>query len=192
MALRNNDLFDRLKFNATIIGTQRQFYRFLSYGFVHADYIHLMVNMYVLYIFGRYIEGVYSFIFGVKGPYLFLVLYMGSLVISTTAAYKKHRNNEWYNAVGASGAVSALVFSYILINPLGGIGLVFIPSLNIPAFVFGILYLVYSAYMAKKGSDNIGHDAHFWGAVAGFVYTAAMKPTLLLRFVELISQTFTS
>ncbi len=187
IAFGNHRLFDKLKFNATFIKEGREYYRFLSYGLIHADYIHLLVNMYVLYIFGSFVESVYIHLFGLKGIYFFILLYAGSLFIATAASYAKHQNNPWYNAVGASGAVSAIVFAYILINPLGGIGLVFIPSLRIPAFVFGILYLIYSAYMAKRGKDNIGHDAHFWGALAGFAFTAALKPALILRFFHLIS-----
>lgn len=190
LAFGNERLFDRLKFNPAIVESNRQYYRFLSYGFLHADYVHLLVNMYVLYIFGRYVEQVYTLLFAGRGAFLFILLYAGSTVIAAAPSFKKHRNNVWYNAVGASGAVSALVFTYILFNPMGGIGFVFIPGINIPAFVFGILYLVYSAYMAKRGKDNIGHDAHFWGAIAGFVFTIAIKPSLFTRFIEMIGDIF--
>jgi membrane associated rhomboid family serine protease len=91
--------------------------------------------------------------------------------------------------VGASGAVSAVVFTYILFDPLGKLTLFPIP-IGIPSIIFGVLYLIYSAYMGKKNIDNIGHDAHFWGAVFGFVFTIALKPELILRLFSILSGIF--
>jgi membrane associated rhomboid family serine protease len=107
-------------------------------------------------------------------------------LLSSTPSYAKHKSNKFYHAVGASGAVSAVVFASILISPLTGIRFIFIPF-DIPAFIFGGLYLIFSAYMAKKGNDNIGHDAHFWGAVFGFVFTLILKPSLGSLFIEQIA-----
>ena len=93
------------------------------------------------------------------------------------------------NAVGASGAISAIVFAAVIFNPLAPLGILFIP-ISIPAVLFAFLYLVYSAYMSKRGEDNIGHDAHFWGAIFGFAFTIALKPSLVAHMINEISQAF--
>jgi membrane associated rhomboid family serine protease len=187
MAFSNRSLFDKLLFDPYRIQHMNQYYRFISHGFVHADWMHLLINMFVLLSFGRMVENAFLVLSGVsKGIYYFILLYIGALLFSSVPAFGKHKNNTWYTAVGASGAVSAVLFSSILISPLSGIRFIFIPF-NIPAFIFAILYLVYSAYMAKKSQDNIGHDAHFWGAVFGFVFTIVIKPSLFLGFIHQIS-----
>jgi membrane associated rhomboid family serine protease len=147
--------------------------------------MHLLVNMFVLLSFGRAVEYHYSLFFGNKSAYLFLLLYLRGIVLSSTPSYAKYKSDAVYRAVGASGAVSAVVFASILIQPLSPIRFVFLP-VDIPAFIFGGLYLFYSAYMAKKGSDNIGHDAHFWGALFGLVFTGILKPSLFAGFLSQI------
>jgi len=141
--------------------------------------------MFVLLSFGRAVEYYYSALFPGKAEYFYILLYVGSIAISALPSFGKHKSDAYYAAVGASGAVSAVVFASILIQPLSPIRFVFIPF-DIPAFIFGALYLGYSAYMAKKGTDNIGHDAHFWGAVFGIVFTAALKPALIMAFFQTI------
>jgi membrane associated rhomboid family serine protease len=185
-AFSRRDLFDRLKFNAYRIKQQGQWYRFLSYGLVHADTVHLLVNMFVLYSFGTIVETFFDHYFENRGMLLFLLLYIGGLGFSTLYDFGKHKNDIYYNAVGASGAVSAVVFSSIVLYPAGKIYLFFIP-IGIPAPLFGLLYLIYSYYMARKGQDNIGHNAHFWGAVFGLVFTIALKPDILVTFLEYLS-----
>jgi membrane associated rhomboid family serine protease len=185
LAFYNGELSQKLRFNAYAIKQYREWYRFLTYGFIHADYIHLLVNMFVLYSFGRVVENYFGILFPGKANFYYIILYVGGILISVAAAYNKHKDNPYYNAVGASGAVSAVVFSSILFQPTGGIRFLFLPF-SIPAVVFGILYLVYSAYMAKRAKDNIGHDAHFWGAVFGVVYTIAIKPKIVFYFFEQI------
>ena len=185
LAFYNKELQGRLLFSPIMIAQHRQGYRFFTHAFVHADWMHLAINMFVLLSFGKAVESSYGFLFGAKGWYFFLLLYFGGILLSSAPSYAKNKDNKFYNAVGASGAVSAVLFASILIHPLAGIRFIFIPF-NIPAFVFGILYLVYSAYMAKRGSDNIGHDAHFWGAVYGLLFTLLLKPTLGLAFLDQI------
>jgi membrane associated rhomboid family serine protease len=184
-AFNNQELFYRLKFNAYLIHHSKQLYRFFTYGFIHADWGHLLVNMFVLFSFGRAVELSFAHFFGMKGSFYFVLLYAGGIVFSTLASFARHKNNEYYNAVGASGAVSAVLFSSILMNPQMAIMFIFFP-IPIPAWIFGILYLIYSAYMAKRGTDNIGHDAHFWGAVFGLVFTAAINPSFVPDFFGLI------
>lgn len=187
MAFNNRALFDKLLFDPYRINHLRQFHRFFSHALLHADWAHLAVNMFVLYSFGTMVEEAFSILFGVgKGIYFYILLYVGGVFLSATPSYGKHKDNAWYTAVGASGAVSAVLFSSILINPLSGIRFILIPF-SIPAFIFGILYLIFSAYMSKKGQDNIGHDAHFWGALFGLAFTIIAKPALLAGFINQIS-----
>jgi membrane associated rhomboid family serine protease len=185
VAFNSNDLFYRLKFSPFLILHSKQWYRFFTYGMVHAGWMHLLINMFVLYSFSNSVLEAYTYFFYVKGYFYFALLYIGGLVFSVTPAFGKHKNHPEYNAVGASGAVSAIVFASILFEPLSKIYLFFIP-IGIPAFIFGVIYLVYSFYMAKNARDNIGHDAHFWGAVYGVIYTIAIKPTIVLAFWEQI------
>jgi len=189
LAFNNREIFRRLAFNAYDIKHFKNSYRFLSYALIHADWIHLLVNMMVLYSFGRVVEQYYEIIFGVKGILYFILLYVGGTALSTLPSYGKHKDDYTYTAVGASGAVSAVVFASILFDPLSKIYIFLIP-IGIPSIVFGILYLVYSAYMGKKNIDNVGHDAHFWGAVFGFVFTIILKPELIVRLFSILSNIF--
>jgi membrane associated rhomboid family serine protease len=188
-AFSNRELFSRLRFNPYIIKETRQWYRFLSYGLLHADWSHLVINMFVLYSFGDQVEFFMKYYFGVKGNLYFILLYIGGIILSVVPAFEKHKHDSWYNAVGASGAVSAVVFSSIIFWPSSKIMFLLFPF-PIPAAVFGILYLVFSAYMARRASDNIGHDAHFWGALFGAVFTIALKPDLAVMFVNQMADIF--
>jgi membrane associated rhomboid family serine protease len=183
MAFSNADIFYKLKFNAYLINHNKQFHRFFTYGFIHADYMHLFVNMFVLFSFGTAVENGYESYFSARGPFYFLLLYVGGLCFSTLPSFSRHKDNDFYNAVGASGAVSAVLFSAIIMNPQMSIVFLFLP-VPMPAWVFGILYLVYSAYMAKRGTDNVGHDAHFWGAVFGLAFTIALNPAFVKMFFD--------
>ncbi len=174
-----------MKFNAYLIRTEKSWYRFFSYGLLHADWMHLIINMFVLFSFGRIVEQSFEFYFASSAIPYYLLLYIGGLIFSVIASYIKNRNNSYYNAVGASGAVSAILFSSIIIHPDSTIRLVLLP-IPIPAFIFGILYLVYSAYMAKRASDNVGHDAHFWGAVYGILLTIVFRPDFFIEFIEYV------
>ncbi|HKK11014.1 MAG TPA: rhomboid family intramembrane serine protease [Bacteroidales bacterium] len=188
-ALSNRELNAKLQFNAYLIQHRREWYRFLSYGLIHADWVHLFINMFVFYSFGRIVITYYDHFFGLQGWLYYVLLYVGGLAFSVIADFGKHKENIYYNAVGASGAVSAVVFASIIFQPMGKIYLFFIP-IGIPAFIFGILYLIFSAYMAKRSSDNIGHDAHFWGAVYGLIFTLALDFDLLSRFFDQITSGF--
>ncbi len=183
MAFRNEEFFNRLKFNAYQIDQQKSYYRFLSYGLLHVDWTHLLVNMFVLFSFGRIVEQIFVNQFGLTGRFFLLLLYVLGLIASVIPAFFRHRNNYYYNSVGASGAVSAVLFSSIILYPQGSIYLFLLP-IPIPAFIFGILYLVYSAYMSKRANDNVGHDAHFWGAVFGIVFTVVLEPAFFTNFIN--------
>jgi membrane associated rhomboid family serine protease len=188
-AFNNNDLFSRLRFNPYIIRERKQWYRFLSYGLLHADWMHLIINMFVLYSFGVQVELFMVYFFGTKGMLYFALLYIGALAMSVIPSYEKQKHNIYYNAVGASGAVSAILFSSIIFYPDSKIIFMFMPF-PIPAVLFGAIYLIYSAVMAKKATDNIGHDAHFWGAIFGILFTIALKPALFQIFLNRLSGMF--
>lgn len=188
-AFSNQQLFNNLKFNAYAIKKNKQWYRFISYGLIHADWGHLIINMLVLWSFGDLVEQYFNVYFGLKGKLLFLILYILGIVLSTIYSYEKHKDDAYYNAVGASGAVSAVLFASIILHPTGKIMLLFFP-VPIPAPIFGILYLVYSAYMARRGKDNIGHDAHFFGAIFGVLFLAVIKPALFIHFINQLQTIF--
>ena len=181
IAFNRPDIFDKFKFNAYAINKNKEWYRFFTYGLIHADYMHLFINMFVFYSFGEIVETIFGLYFGQQAMLFYILLYVGGIAFSSLWDFGKHKNDSYYNAVGASGAVSAILFSSIILYPQGRIFLFFIP-IGIPAPIFGILYLAYSAYMAKKGTDNVGHSAHFWGAIYGIVFTIALKPSLVLTF----------
>lgn len=185
LCFRDLTLFDKLKFNAYDVRHSNQWYRFFSYGFLHAGWLHLCINMFVLYSFGYLVEQHLHYHFPQKYILYYPLLYIGGLLISILPAYAKHKNDVFYNSVGASGAVSAVVFSSIILYPLGKVSLFFIP-IGIPSPVFGVLYIAYEYYMSKKANDNIGHDAHLWGAIFGVVYTIAIKPSLANNFLSMI------
>ncbi len=189
LAFSNPDLLNRLQFNAWDIRERREGWRFFTYGLVHAGWAHLGINMFVLWSFGRIVFAGYTEHFENKDWLFFLLLYIGGVMFSVLYDFRRHRHDPAYNAVGASGAVSAVVFASIILHPASGIYLFFIP-LEIPSPIFGILYLVYSAYMARRGRDNIGHSAHFWGAVFGVAFTIALKPTLFLLFLDELKYIF--
>lgn len=162
------------------IRSRNQYYRFLTAGLLHADWMHLIFNMLTLYFFGRLVEPVFQQLWS---KYVFLLFYLGALVFSNIPSYFKHKNDFSYRALGASGAISAVLFSAIIFDPWIGIGLFFIP-IPIPGFIFAILYLIFSAYMARRNLGNIGHDAHFWGAIFGFLFPLVLKPSLFSYFMQ--------
>jgi membrane associated rhomboid family serine protease len=184
-AMTSEEWFAKLRFNAYDVKHSNQWYRFFTYGFLHAGFVHLFINMLVLYSFGTIVESYFHIYFPAKAGFYFIMLYVGGLILSIIPSYGKHKNDVFYNAVGASGAVSAVVFSSIILYPTGKIFLFLIP-VPIPAPVFGVLYVGYEYYMAKRSNDNIGHDAHLWGAIFGLIFTIALKPGLIGMFLQQI------
>lgn len=189
IAFYNAELFNRLKFNAYAIKHQNQGWRFFTYGLVHADWIHLFINMFILYSFGKVVVEAYYYYFETKGYFFYLLLYIGGIVFSILADFGKHKDDIYYNAVGASGAVSAVLFASILLYPSGSVFIFPIPF-PVPSIIFGVFYLVYSAVMARRGKGNIGHNAHFWGAVFGIAFTIAIKPRLVLGLIDQVKALF--
>ena len=159
----------------------RQYYRMFTAAFVHADFFHLFVNMFVLYGFGEYLESQFTIFYGsILGPFFYLLFYIVIAGLANIPTFIKHRENYHYRSIGASGATSGIVFAYILFEPTSMLGLYAI--IPVPAIIFGILYLFYSSYASRKGADNIDHDAHFYGAMTGFLLMLILKPMLLQHF----------
>ena len=157
-------LFEQLKFRVGDILHQKDWKRIVTSGFLHVDYTHLFFNMYALYMFGPDLFSVFS-------PIEFVLIYMGSLIAGNLLALFIHSNHYNYTAVGASGAVSGIIYSHIILFPHGHIGLIFIPGLSIPSWIFGLLYILYTIFGIKSQRDNIGHEAHLGGAIAGLLLT---------------------
>lgn len=164
----------------------KEYFRVISHAFLHADYVHLVVNMIVLLSFGSSVESIFKNLAShdvITSPYLHLaILTFIGITGSSVSTILKHRNDPDYAAVGASGLVSAIVFAHIFFEPMQKIYFYF--AIPIPGLVFGILYLVYSSYMSRKQRDNINHDAHIWGAIIGFFYPIVMNPSLIRYFFE--------
>lgn len=160
---------------------QKQYYRLLTYGFVHADVPHLLFNMVTLFFFGRIAES-YLFVPRV-GPVGFLLVYLGALLVSILPSYLRHRNDSNYMSLGASGAVSAMLFASILLSPWTRI-IVFV--LPVPAILYAVFYVGYSLYMDHRGGDNVNHSAHLWGAAYGVVVALLLNPGLGTRFLTLL------
>ena len=179
----NRELFFKLDFQPYQIEQRREWYRFISHAFIHADWGHLVINMFVLYQFGRMVEFFYADLFYEKWPLYFGMLYLGGILFSTLPAYARHRSNYTYHGVGASGAVSAVVYAFILFEPMAPLGIIFIP-IRIPAWIFGLLYLGVEYYLDRNSKSHIAHSAHFMGAVFGAVFTFILEPQLLFRFFE--------
>ena len=188
-AFGNPRMRGRMLFIPDVINRMGEYDRFLTHGFIHADWMHLLINLFVLYQFGEFAELYFKAAFGPSmGAILYTVLYIGGIVVSSIPSYLKHKENRMYAALGASGAVSAVVFVNIFFDPWNILYLYFI--IPIPIVLAGVLYLWYSDYMGKKGRDNVGHDAHFYGAVWGFSFTVLsaviLRPDLLTRFMDLL------
>lgn len=175
-------LMEQLQFNASKVYYKKEFHRLITHAFVHANWEHLLVNMIVLFSFGTVIEQYFTLNFGSRHTLYYLLLYLGGIIFSNVYALIKHHKNYFYNAVGASGAVSAVLFAAIFFAPWENI--YFFGILPIPGIVFAVLYLVYSYQMSKKQKDNVAHDAHFLGAVYGFFFPVILNPQLFQTFLD--------
>ena len=160
------------------ISRSREYYRLVTYGLVHADVQHVFFNMLTLFFFGRALEPFFGMIMGATG---FALFYIGALVVSVLPSYLQNRNNPRYRCLGASGAVSAVMFAFILLQPWSKIFVLFIP---LPAIMYAVLYVAYSVMMSRQGGDDVNHGAHLWGAAYGVLFTLAMSPAILPMFLR--------
>ncbi|OLY93013.1 Membrane associated serine protease, rhomboid family [Cnuella takakiae] len=169
-AFSNEKITNDFIFYPPAISRNGQWYRFITCGLIHAEIFHLFFNMWALYSFGSLVESVFIQIFGVIGKWIYLLMYVTALVASLLPTYNRHKHDAGYRSLGASGAVSAVMFAGLLLMPDAKIGMFFIP-IGIPGFLFGPLYLLLTAYMDRRGNSGINHSAHLWGALYGLAFT---------------------
>lgn len=180
VAFNNIKLMDTLIFWPPAVSMRHQYWRFITCGLIHADFMHLLFNMFTLYFFGRALEQLYMGELGLQ-HYYFLILYILGLIFSNIPTYLKRKEDYNYRSLGASGAVCAVVFASILIRPWAEI---FLYGIRMPALIYAVLFMVYSVYMSRRGGDNVNHDAHIWGAVFGIVFTVAVDHDSLGNFLN--------
>jgi len=179
----HQDIYQKWMMNPYAVVHKNQYYRLITSGFIHNGYVHLAFNMITLYFFGDVIEQIFKYYYGGAGTFYYLLLYFLGMVIADLPTLFKNRNNPNYNSLGASGAVSAVVFSSILFNPTAKICL-FLPLLCLPGFIFGTLFILYSYFQGKRMADNINHDAHLYGALFGVIFSIAIEPGVIMSFFD--------
>ncbi len=178
VAFKDGKLMQRLILWPPAIEKKHEYWRLLSYGLVHADFQHLLFNMITLFFFGRVMADLYAMH---MGPLGFLWFYLGGLLVSILPTYIQNRKNPNYRSLGASGAVSAVLFAFILLSPWSMIFVFFFP---VPAILYAVAFLGYSIYMDHRGGGYINHSAHSWGAAYGIVFTVLMDPRVVPLFVQ--------
>lgn len=181
LAMNNEELFRKTLYSPYQVFHRKEYYRLLTHALLHSGWIHLFVNMYVLYVFGQAAEEYFNYYKDGAGSFNYLLLYVGGIFFATLPALKKNKDNPLYSSVGASGAVSAVLFASIAFNPTMPIIFIFLP-IPIPAVIFGVLYLFYEAYMDKHSSDYVAHDAHYYGAIFGVLFTFITLPASFVNF----------
>lgn len=181
--INNATFLERWMFIPYKIKHDKEWYRFISSGFIHKDYMHLLFNMFTFYFFGGVVEQILAYKFGlVIGGIVFVLFYLMGIVISSIPTYLKNQDNSYYRALGASGGTAATVFASIIILPLSDICLFGI--LCLPGFLLGILFLLYSYFKGKNQDDAINHDAHLYGAIFGIVFILIVSPGSAITFVN--------
>lgn len=185
VAMNNQEVLSKMIMWPYGVKRYKQLYRFVSSGFIHADYFHLFFNMFTLFFFGKAVELYFSH-YGLGGNIAYVALYFGGLIASDIPTYFRQRDNYNYHSLGASGAVSAVVFAAIVFSPWSSIYIY--GALKLSALLYAVLYIIFCVYMSKRGGDNINHDAHLWGSLFGLGFTvaliAAMQPQLLELILE--------
>jgi len=204
MAFNNQAVMDKLIFYPPAVSRRNEWYRFFSCGLIHKDIPHLIFNMYALYLFGNGqtftdinglkqstgVEFFFVHVFGTAGYFLYFIMYAGAVGVCLLPTYRKNKDNYYYRSLGASGGVSAVVFAKIVLDPINGIGLIFIPVF-IAGFLFGLLYLFISYELEKRQAGTVNHSAHIWGSIFGAVFIIVVcqvtgKYPLLAQFIDQI------
>lgn len=184
-AWQNPSVLEKMVLNPYKVSQKNEYYRFITSGFVHADFGHLLFNMLSFWFIGEGIEGLFGMLFGSEGSIYFLALYILGIIISDIPSYLKHRTKSNYNSLGASGGVAAVLFAAVLYAPLLQICLYFF--ICMPGFIFGLLFLAYSFYESRRGSGFVNHDAHMYGAIFGLIFMAVVYPSAVPGFFQQIS-----
>jgi membrane associated rhomboid family serine protease len=183
LAFNNYKITDALIFWPPAISMKHQYYRFLTCGLIHADLMHLGFNMFTLFFFGKALENYYMGVLGLQHVY-FIILYSTALIAANIPTYIKRRDDYNYRSLGASGAVCAVLFAFILIDPWEDLRL--FGAIKMPAILYAVLFLVFEVVMSKRGGDNVNHDAHLWGALYGVLFTIAARPEAASMFIDQI------
>ncbi|MFZ6051503.1 rhomboid family intramembrane serine protease [Halocola ammonii] len=192
-AFNNQELLLKFMMNPYQVKHRKQYYRILSHGLIHADFIHLLFNMYIFYMFGQMLEPIFTQeeVFqrvlpgtpwwgSAAGVAFYILLYVGAVAFATLPSLKNHSDNPNYNSLGASGAVSAILMAFIVFLPTYPLSLFFI--IPMPAFVAGAVFFIAEYYLKKSRMTNIAHDAHIWGGLFGLVFITVLKPQVWVRF----------
>jgi membrane associated rhomboid family serine protease len=185
-AFNNKTLFYRLDFNPFLIEERKEWYRFFSHALLHADWWHLILNMLVLFFFGGITQQYFEAYLGTKGILYFALLYVGGIGFATLPSYRKHKGNANYHSMGASGAVSAVLFSSVIFSPSTPLCLYGI--LCLPGIIWAVIYLIYSYIQGKRDKGFINHDAHLAGAIFGVLFTFISIPKSIFAFIDQIGK----
>ncbi|MFY7707707.1 MAG: rhomboid family intramembrane serine protease [Flavobacteriales bacterium] len=184
-AFNNYSLFQKLLFNPWSVKNRNEYYRVLSHTLVHSDFTHLAFNMITFFSFGSFLEQYFYALWGQqKGMILFLVLYIGGTIVASLPALRKHSDNSSYNAVGASGAVSAIMMAFMIMFPMAQLRFFFL--IPMPAYIGALVFFAMEHFLQKKGGTNIAHDAHIYGAMAGIIFTMVVDFDYLIMFFQQI------
>jgi membrane associated rhomboid family serine protease len=183
-AFKKAEVFKKSLMNPYLVFHKNEYWRLVTSGFIHGSYVHLGFNMFTFYFFGRVVEQVFGQVLGSSGTIVYILFYLSAIVISDLPVAIKRKNDFNYNSLGASGAVSAMVFASILYFPLNDICLYGIFCL--PGFILGVIYVVYSYYQGRNMSDNINHEAHLYGAIYGAIFGIIVYPAAAMDFVNQI------
>ena len=178
-AFYDQSLYGKFMLHPYSVSKGNKVFTLITSGLIHADWMHLFFNMFTFYAFAFTLEQM-------MGSWQFGLMYFIALILSDLPTVFKHKDDFHYNSLGASGAISAVLFSYILYNPLSKIYIMFIP-IGIPAVIFGGLYMIYCAYASKNSRDNINHDAHFFGALTGLIFTVIFEPGIIQHFIAALT-----
>ena len=182
LAFYNTELYGKFMLHPYSVSRGQKLYTLITSGLIHRDWMHLLMNMLSYYFFAFQLERIFVSASS-WGHIQFGMLYLVSLVLSDMGSIVKHKEHFWYNSLGASGAICAVLFSYILFFPLTTLMIMPIP-VPIPAVLYGILFLAYCVYASKNAQDSINHEAHFLGAIAGLLITIILYPHIIGHFIS--------
>lgn len=185
IAWQKPELQNKLLFHPYSVKHKDEYFRFITGGFVHSGWVHLFFNMFTLYFFGAVLEQLFNSMFGAEGFAYLLILFLVGIIVSDIPTYIKYKDAPQYRSLGASGGVAAVIFCSIMFYPTNDLCLYGI--LCIPGFILGPLFLIYSYYQGKKMADNINHDAHFYGALFGILFSLFVDIGVFGSFIQKVA-----
>jgi membrane associated rhomboid family serine protease len=184
LAWQKRAWMDAMTMSPYRIHKKQEYWRFLTSGFIHADFTHLFFNLFSFYFFGTQLEYIFSIIFPGIGGYIYVVFYLLGILVADLPTYFKQRNNPYFNSLGASGAVSAVIFAGIMFFPTEKIYLFGV--VGIPGFIYAGLFTWYSIAMDRKGRDYVNHSAHLYGGLFGVLFITLTRPSTWIEFIQQI------